>query len=92
MTQKPELQGPGPQDAFTSAVVLGMAAYLVLPILAVVTAVMGLILVLNDRLVPGVIFVALITQVWIACGLWAHFRRRKVLHAATDQNTGEEDH
>lgn len=79
MTEKPELQQDAAQTGFTNAVVLGMAAYVVFPVLALVTAVLGLVLILNDRLIPGMIFLAIILQLWVAGGLWTHFRRRKVL-------------
>lgn len=82
MTEKPELQQDAAQAGFTNAVVLGMAAYVVFPVLALVTAVLGLILILNDRLVPGMVFLAIIMQLWVAGGLWAHFRRTKVLNRA----------
>ncbi len=82
MTEKPELQQDAAQTGFTNAVILGMAAYVIFPVLALVTAVLGLVLILNDRLVPGMVFLAIILQLWVAGGLWTHFRRKKVLNRA----------
>ncbi|MGJ9425842.1 NF038396 family protein [Nesterenkonia halotolerans] len=62
-----------------SSVVLGMVGYVIFPILALVTVALGFILVLNERLVPGLIFILIIAQVWVIGGLWAHFRRRRLL-------------
>ena len=62
----------------SSATVLGMAAYVIFPVLALVTAALGFILVLNDRLVPGLVFILIIAQIWVIGGLWAHFRRRRL--------------
>ncbi len=66
-----------------SAVVLGMVGYVIFPILALVTVALGFILVLNDRLVPGLIFILIIAQVWVIGGLWAHFRRRRLVAPET---------
>lgn len=93
MTQKPELQQHAAQTGFSNAVVLGLAAYVVFPVLALITAVMGLVLILNDRLVPGLIFLAVILQAWVIAGLWTHLRRRKILDRAArvvERQAGEE--
>lgn len=66
-----------------STVVLGMVGYVIFPILALVTVALGFILVLNERLVPGLIFILIIAQVWVIGGLWAHFRRRRLLAPET---------
>lgn len=79
MTEKPELQQNAAQTGFTNAVVLGLAAYVVFPVLALITAVMGLVLILNDRLVPGLIFLIVILQAWVIAGVWTHLRRKKIL-------------
>ncbi|GGE69217.1 NF038396 family protein [Nesterenkonia cremea] len=93
MTDKPELQHDAAQAGFANAVVLGLAAYVVFPVLALITAVMGLVLILNDRLVPGLIFLAVILQAWVVAGLWTHFRRTKILNRDTrvvERQTREE--
>lgn len=82
MTEKPQLPQQDTQSGFADAVVFGLAAYVVFPVLALVTAIMGLILVLNDRIVPGMVFLALIMQLWVAGGIWAHSRRRRLMQQA----------
>ncbi|GAA1148964.1 NF038396 family protein [Nesterenkonia lutea] len=62
---------------------LGLGGYLVLPILALVTVTLGFILVLNDRLVPGLGFL-FVAQIWVAGGLWAHLSRRRLLRGASE--------
>lgn len=89
MTEKPELQQQDAQSGFASAVVLGLAAYVVFPVLALVTAAMGLVLVLNDRIVPGMVFLAVIMQLWVVGGLWAHFRRRRLMEQAVERIQGK---
>lgn len=75
MTENPHRS----ENGFDSPLVLGLAAYVIFPILGIVTAAMGMILILNDNVTAGIIFVVLLAQLWVAGGLWTHLRRKKVL-------------
>ncbi len=76
-----EAQGNAVADesGFASPLVLGIAGYVIFPILALVTATLGFLLVLNDQLVAGVVFLVVLLQIWVVCGIWAHVVRRRKL-------------
>ncbi|MDN6678452.1 MAG: NF038396 family protein, partial [Yaniella sp.] len=47
------------------------------PLLALVCAGMGLYLVLTGKTIAGVIFILVLTQIFIGVGLWAYNARKK---------------
>lgn len=51
------------------------------PLLALVCAGMGLYLVITGKTIAGVIFILVLTQIFIGIGLWAYNARKK--HALT---------
>lgn len=48
------------------------------PLLALVCAGMGLYLVLNGKTIAGVVFILVLTQLFIGLGLWAYNARKKL--------------
>ncbi|GAA1105077.1 dihydrofolate reductase [Nesterenkonia jeotgali] len=66
------------QATSTNLMLLGLGGYLILPFLALFTVTLGFVLVLNDRIIPGLAFLFL-AQLWVAGGLWAHLKRRRLL-------------
>lgn len=82
MTDHPRMTSEPAQAGFADAVVLGFAAYLVFPILAVITAAFGAILLARGSVVAGVVFFGLM-QLWVVGGLLTHLARRRRLHSAT---------
>ncbi|WP_022873776.1 NF038396 family protein [Nesterenkonia alba] len=89
MTDKPELQSDSAQEGFTQAVLLGFVAYLLMPILALATVAVGLMLVFDGATVAGVIVLAAVTQLWVAGALWMHIKRGRLLRAAAEEVTEE---
>lgn len=81
MTDHPHVSSAPAQAGFADAVVLGFAAYLVFPILAVITAAFGAILLARGSVVAGVVFFGLM-QLWVVGGLLTHLARRRRLQAA----------
>ena len=78
--------GPGAEDTgaedtggFLNRQTLTFIAFILAPVLGLVTAVMGLVLVLQDKVVAGVVFLVVLTQVFVVLGLWAYAQRRKLL-------------
>ena len=67
------------ESGFASPLVLGIAGYVIFPILALVTAALGFILVLNDQLIAGVVFLVVVLQIWVIGGIWAHAVRKRKL-------------
>lgn len=57
---------------------LTFIAFIACPILGLVTAVMGLVMIFTDNVVMGVVFLVVLTQVFIAGGLWALMKRRSL--------------
>lgn len=57
---------------------LTFIAFIACPILGLVTAVMGLVMIFTDNLVMGVIFLVVLTQVFIFGGLWALMKRKSL--------------
>lgn len=74
---------PASQASSTNLMMLGLGGYLILPFLALFTVTLGFVLVLNDRIVPGLAFL-FIAQIWVAGGLWAHLKRRRLLQEIKD--------
>lgn len=72
--RSPQPDSPG----FLNHQTLAFLAFILAPVLGLVTAVMGLIFVLQGHTVIGVVFLVLITQVFVALGLWANARRRSL--------------
>ncbi|MBO0594210.1 dihydrofolate reductase [Nesterenkonia sp. E16_7] len=66
------------QATSTNLTMLGLGGYLILPFLALFTVTLGFVLVLNDRILPGLAFL-FVAQLWVAGGLWAHLKRRRLL-------------
>ncbi|WP_369797169.1 MULTISPECIES: NF038396 family protein [Nesterenkonia] len=66
------------QATSTNLMMLGLGGYLILPFLALFTVTLGFVLVLNDRILPGLAFL-FVAQLWVAGGLWAHLKRRRLL-------------
>lgn len=71
MTEKNKYRG------FFDAQTLTFLALIALPILGLVTAVMGFIFILQGHLVAGLIFLLVLTQVFIFGGLWAYTKRKR---------------
>ncbi|WP_413544004.1 NF038396 family protein [Citricoccus nitrophenolicus] len=57
---------------------LTFIAFIACPILGLVTAVMGLVMIFTDNVLMGVIFLVVLTQVFIFGGLWALMKRRSL--------------
>ncbi|MFC7401138.1 NF038396 family protein [Citricoccus sp. GCM10030269] len=57
---------------------LTFIAFIACPILGLVTAVMGLVMIFTDNVIMGVVFLVLLTQVFIAGGVWATLKRRSL--------------
>lgn len=57
---------------------LTFIAFIACPILGLVTAVMGLVMIFTGNLVMGVVFLVVLTQVFIVGGLWALTKRRSL--------------
>lgn len=57
---------------------LTFIAFVACPILGLVSAVMGLVMIFTDNLVMGVVFLVLVTQVFIVGGIWALMKRRSL--------------
>lgn len=57
---------------------LTFIAFIACPILGLVTAVMGLVMIFTDNLVMGVVFLVLLTQVFIFGGIWALMKRKSL--------------
>lgn len=75
---------PATRDAedtggFLNRQTLTFIAFILAPVLGLVTAVMGLVLVLQDKVVAGVVFLVVLTQVFVVLGLWAYAQRKKLL-------------
>lgn len=72
---------PGAEDTggFLNRQTLTFIAFILAPVLGLVTAVMGLVLVLQDKVVAGVVFLVVLTQVFVVLGLWAYAQRKKLL-------------
>ena len=78
---------PATRDAegtvgFLNRQTLTFIAFILAPVLGLVTAVMGLVLVLQDKVVAGVVFLVVLTQVFVVLGLWAYAQRKKLLGGA----------
>lgn len=71
-------QDQAAQATSTNLMMLGLGGYLILPFLALFTVTLGFVLVLNDRILPGLAFL-FVAQIWVAGGLWAHLKRRRLL-------------
>lgn len=81
MTDKPELQHDSAQAGFNNAVVLGFIAYIIFPVLAVITAIFGAILLGRGSAGAGLAFFA-VMQVWVAGGVMTHIKRRRMMLSA----------
>ncbi|HEY4614759.1 MAG TPA: NF038396 family protein [Citricoccus sp.] len=58
---------------------LTFIAFIACPVLGLVTAVMGLVMILAGDVIPGVIFLVVLTQVFVAGGIWASRKRSSLL-------------
>lgn len=61
--------------------VLAFVGLIAGPLLALVCAAMGLYLVLTGNTIAGIIFILVLTQLFMGVGLWAYNARKK--HALT---------
>ncbi|MCH8560566.1 NF038396 family protein [Nesterenkonia sp. LB17] len=77
------------QASSTNLMMLGLGGYLILPFLALFTVTLGFVLVLNDRIIPGLVFL-FVAQLWVAGGLWAHLSRRRLLQEIKEARKSEE--
>lgn len=77
------------QATSTNLMMLGLGGYLILPFLALFTVTLGFVLVLNDRIIPGLAFL-FVAQLWVAGGLWAHLKRRRLLQEIKEARTSAE--
>ncbi|NUL48544.1 hypothetical protein F7P69_25540 [Cellulosimicrobium funkei] len=64
---------------------LTFIAFVACPILGLVTAVMGLIMIFTDNVVMGVVFLVVLTQVFIFGGLWATLKRKSLTEDSSGQ-------
>lgn len=65
-------------------------ALIAAPILAVVSAGMGLVLILTERTIAGVIFILIPTQAFLALGIWAYTaRKRNFSHSSSPSQSVE---
>jgi hypothetical protein len=64
---------------------LTFIAFIACPVLGLVTAVMGLVMILSGDVVPGVIFLVVLTQVFVAGGIWASRKRSSLLQDGSGQ-------
>jgi hypothetical protein len=64
---------------------LTFIAFIACPVLGLVTAVMGLVMIFTDNVVMGVVFLVLLTQVFIFGGLWATLKRKSLTGDTTGQ-------
>ncbi|WP_233491928.1 NF038396 family protein [Auritidibacter sp. NML100628] len=72
------------------AQVLTFLALIAAPILAVVSAGMGLVLILTERTIAGVIFILIPTQAFLALGIWAYTaRKRNFSHSSSPSQSVE---
>ncbi|MGM7671379.1 NF038396 family protein [Microbacterium sp. A93] len=62
---------------------LTFIAFIACPILGLVTAVMGLVMIFTGNVVMGVVFLVVLTQVFIFGGLWA-LKKRTSLTSDTE--------
>jgi uncharacterized membrane protein YpjA len=58
---------------------LTFIAFVACPVLGLVTAVMGLVMILSGDVIPGVIFLVVLTQVFVVGGIWATRKRSSLL-------------
>lgn len=78
MTEKPQPHASAAPTGFASAAVLGFIAYAMMPILALITAVMGLVLVVRENVPAGIAFLAMM-QVFVVVGIVVHVKRRRLV-------------
>lgn len=64
---------------------LTFIAFVACPVLGLVTAVMGLVLILSGSVVPGVVFLVILTQVFVVGGIWASRKRSSLLQDQSGQ-------
>lgn len=58
---------------------LTFIAFIACPVLGLVSAVMGLVMILSGDVIPGVIFVVVLTQVFVVAGVWTTRKRNSLL-------------
>ncbi|MCY1158321.1 MAG: hypothetical protein MOP51_1345 [Citricoccus sp.] len=64
---------------------LTFIAFVACPVLGLVTALMGLIMILSGDVIPGVIFLVVLTQVFVFGGIWATRKRSSLLKDGSGQ-------
>ncbi|WP_044493798.1 NF038396 family protein [Nesterenkonia massiliensis] len=84
MTEKPELTPQPAQSGFTNAALMGFMAYLLFPLMALMTVIFALMLISDD--LPGAgIALIIVSQVWVGAGIWGHFHRKKLLRQSAQE-------
>ncbi|QTF72344.1 MULTISPECIES: NF038396 family protein [Arthrobacter] len=69
----------------TRSDVLFVLGYMLFPLLGLVTAVLGLFMILAGNRIPGVIVLVLVTQVFVFGAWWALKKRRTALAEESSQ-------
>ncbi len=70
---------PSATSASQRQLVLAFIGLVAGPLLALVCAGMGLYLVLNGKTIAGIVFILVLTQLFIGVGLWAYNARKNSL-------------
>jgi uncharacterized membrane protein YpjA len=64
---------------------LTFIAFVACPVLGLVTAVMGLVMILSGDVIPGVIFLVVLTQAFVFGGIWATRKRSSLTQDSSGQ-------
>jgi len=64
---------------------LAFIAFVACPVLGLVSAVMGLVMILTGDVAMGVVFLVVVAQVFVLGGLWATRKRRSLLQDRAGQ-------
>jgi uncharacterized membrane protein YpjA len=64
---------------------LTFIAFVACPVLGLVTAVMGLVMILSGDVIPGVVFLVVLTQVFVFGGIWATRKRSSLPQDSSGQ-------
>ena len=75
---EPLTKSPSTTRAPQRQLVLAFIGLVAGPLLALVCAGMGLYLVLTGKTIAGVVFILVLTQLFIGLGLWAYNARKKL--------------
>ena len=64
---------------------LTFIAFIACPLLGLITAIMGVVFIVTGKTILGIVFLVLITQVFILGGLWALRRRQSLIEDTSGQ-------